>query len=151
MTKDVVVTVLGSQDEEHPIELMVSGSYFYKDDKHYVFYEEQPDESGSVVKNRICFDDKVFEMSKKGAVNSRMTFDSDMMTLTEYQTPYGPINLEIITDHYELRDHEDLMEMDIYYTLSFGDKDSRECHVAVKVESVEHRDKLDTLKRRRVR
>lgn len=150
MTKDVIVTVVGNQDEDNEITLMTQGSYYYKDDKHYVFYEEQAEADSEVVKNRICFDETVFEMRKKGAVNSVMTFDSDNITLTTYQTPYGPIQLEIITNHYELRDKEDIMEMDIYYALSYGDQDSTDCHVHVKVEAQEHHEKHDRLKRRRV-
>lgn len=150
MTKDVIITVVGNQGQDNEVTLMTQGSYYYKDNKHYVFYEEQAEADSEVVKNRICFNETVFEMSKKGAVNSLMTFDSDNITLTTYQTPYGPIQLEIITNHYELRDNDDVMEMDIYYALSFGDKDSTDCHVYVKVEEKQH-EQSDWLKRRRSR
>lgn len=150
MTKDVIITVVGNQNQDNEVTLMTQGAYYNKDNKHYVFYEEQAEADGETVKNRICFDGTVFEMSKKGAINSHMTFDADNITLTTYQTPYGPIQLEIITNHYELRDKKNVMEMDIYYALSFGDKDSTDCHVYVKVEEQKRHEQSDRLKRRRI-
>lgn len=135
MTKDVIVTVVGNQDQENEITLMTQGSYYFKDNKHYVFYEEHADSDSQPVKNRICFDDAVFEMNKKGGVSSTMTFDPENATLTTYQTPYGPIQLTVVTNHYELRSSEDVLEMDIYYALGFGDRDSTDCHVYVKVQA----------------
>lgn len=150
MTKDIIITVVGNQDQDNEVTLMTQGSYYYKDNKHYVFYEEQAEADSETVKNRICFDSTVFEMSKKGAVNSLMTFDADNITLTTYHTPYGPLQLEIITNHYEMREKENVMEMDIYYALSFGDRDSRDCHVYVKVEAQKHHEQSDRLRRRRL-
>ncbi len=135
MTKDVLVTIVGNLQEENEVSLMTQGTYFLKDGKHYVFYEEQMDEESEVVKNRLCFDENVFEMMKKGGVNSVMTFDPENITLTTYMTPYGPFQMEIITNHYELRGTEDTMEMDIYYALALGDQDSSDCHVYVKLEA----------------
>lgn len=135
MTKDVLITIVGNQQQENEISLMTQGSYYLKDGKHYVFYEEQADEESEVIKNRLCFDESSFEMAKKGGINSIMTFDPEQITLTTYHTPYGPFQLEIVTNHYELRDMEDTMEMDIYYALGFGDRDSSDCHVYVKVEA----------------
>lgn len=148
MTKDVIITVVGNQGQDNEVTLMTQGTYYYKDNNHYVFYEEQADADSQAVKNRICFNETAFEMRKKGAVNSLMTFDADKITLTTYMTPYGPIQLEIITNHYELRDKGKIMEMDIYYALSFGDKDSTDCHVYVKVEEQAHYEQSDWLKRR---
>ena len=135
MTKDVLVTIVGNQEQDNEISLMTQGTYYLKDGKHYVFYEEQADAQSEIVKNRLCFDKTVFEMVKKGGLTSTMTFNPEQITLTTYLTPYGPIPLEIVTHHYELRAEEDVMEMDIYYALGYGDQDSTDCHVYVKLEA----------------
>ncbi len=134
MTKDVVITIVGSQSEGE-IELTTVGNYYNKDDKHYVFYEETPDASSIPIKNKLIFDDKSFEMTKKGSVTSTMIFDTEKITQSTYQTPFGPIAMEVVTNAYELKEAEELMEMDIDYSLGLNSLEATPCHVYVKLEA----------------
>ncbi len=140
MTKEVLVTVVGNQNQEDEITLITEGTYYFKDGKHYVFYDEHMDPESEPVKNRICFDEAVFEMSKKGSVNTMMTFDPENITLSSYQTPYGPIQIEVVTKHYALSIDESVFQMDIYYAIAFADKESTDCHVHICVEERHHGD-----------
>ena len=44
MTKDVIIRICGLQagpeTDGEPIEMIVTGEYFYKNNKHYILYEE---------------------------------------------------------------------------------------------------------------
>ena len=44
MTKEVIVTIRGLQNgpqtDGEPIEMMVVGEYFYRNNNHYILYEE---------------------------------------------------------------------------------------------------------------
>ena len=77
MTKDVLITVSGMQFdiEDEPIELVTTGTYYLKNGKHYVLYEEQPEDNGPVTRNLVKFCDGHFEMTKKGGNNSFLLFD----------------------------------------------------------------------------
>lgn len=134
MTNDVVITVIGSQDDGD-ITLTTCGNYYKKAEKHYVFYEEQADADSDIVKDRICFDTKRFEMTKKGAVNSKMIFALDETTCSYYQTPFGPIDIDIITQNYTVEETDEKISITIDYTLSMNKQEASDCHVSVVIEA----------------
>ena len=61
MTRDVLVTISGLQTdvvpredtEDEPIEVVTPASYFYKNGKHYLIYEEVTEGFPGVTKNKI--------------------------------------------------------------------------------------------------
>ena len=57
MTKEVIVTICGLQNgpqtDGEPIEIMVAGEYFFKNNKHYILYEEVMEGETQPIKNRI--------------------------------------------------------------------------------------------------
>lgn len=67
MTKDVLITISGMQFdiEEEPVELVTVGTYYLKNGKHYVLYEEQTEGNGQVTKNIVKFYEGHFEMTKR--------------------------------------------------------------------------------------
>ena len=60
MTKDVLVSISGVQselihpsDENEPIEVITPGTYYYKNGKHYIIFDEMVEEMAETVHNRI--------------------------------------------------------------------------------------------------
>ena len=83
MKKDVLVSISGlhtdmmnPSDEQEPIEVIVPASYYYKNGKHYVMYEEPVEGSlQDVIKNRIKITgEDLLEISKTGATNAHMIY-----------------------------------------------------------------------------
>lgn len=102
MTRDVHITVTGvSLDEsgqETATELTTRGQYFEKDDSRFLLYEEQDPDSGAVVRSTLKIKNHTVELSKSGAVRSRMIFETGKTHRTSYDTPYGSLLLDICTD-----------------------------------------------------
>ncbi len=134
MTNEVVITVVGSQ-EDGDIVLTTCGSYYKKDDMHYVFYQEQADSDSDIVKDKLKFNDTTFEITKRGAINSQMNFKRDDVTCNYYQTPYGPIDIEITTKSYDFKESDSQIDLNVYYSLSLNKQEGVECHVSVKIEA----------------
>ena len=71
MTKDVLIKISGlqvdAQDEGYdnePVEIITAASYYEKNGKHYIFYEELEEGTDCVTKNRITLNPDRVEIQK---------------------------------------------------------------------------------------
>ena len=137
MTKDVLIKVSGVQFDvqDEPIELMVPGNYYMKNDKHYVLFEEQPEDNGPVTKNIVKFDKTFFEMIKKGGNNPYLRFDKDKKNSTVYQTPAGPMQVDVLTHEFSVQEEEEQIAVKVKYALDINYQFVSECEVDFKVQA----------------
>jgi uncharacterized beta-barrel protein YwiB (DUF1934 family) len=137
MTKDVLITISGMQFdiEEKPIELVTVGTYYCKNGKHYVLYEEQTEDNGQVTKNIVKFYDGHFEMTKKGGNNSFLLFDREKKTSTVYQTLAGPIQIDAVTRDLSIAETENELLVNVKYALDINYNFISECEVNFKVQA----------------
>ena len=137
MTKDVLVTISGMQFdiEDEAIELITDGMYYLKNGKHYILYEEQPESSDPVTKNIVKFNDEQFEMTKKGGNNSYLLFNKGQKTSTIYQTPAGPMQINVTTHDFSVTETEKELTVNIKYALDINYNFISECEVNFKVQA----------------
>lgn len=137
MTKDVLITVSGMQFdiEDEPIELVTAGTYYLKNGKHYVLYEEQPEDSGPVTKNLVKFFNGHFEMTKKGGNNSFLLFDVNQKNSNVYNTVAGAIQIDVATHELSIIEKEEEIQVNIKYTLDINYNFVSECEVHFKVRA----------------
>lgn len=137
MKKDVLITISGMQFdiEEKPIELVTVGTYYCKNGKHYVLYEEQTEDNGQVTKNIVKFYDGHFEMTKKGGNNSFLLFDREKKTSTVYQTLAGPIQIDAVTRDLSIAETENELLVNVKYALDINYNFISECEVNFKVQA----------------
>ncbi|MGN1267437.1 MAG: DUF1934 domain-containing protein, partial [Dorea sp.] len=99
MTKEVLLIIAGLhydtfaeevEEGNEPIEVITPATYYLKNGKHYIIYEELVEGIPGSIKNRIKIDeDGKLEMIKKGISNTHMVFEKEKVHMTEYDTPYG--------------------------------------------------------------
>ena len=137
MTKDVLIKVSGVQFDvqDEPIELMVPGNYYMKNDKHYVLFEEQPEDNGPVTRNIVKFDETFFEMTKKGGNTSYLRFDKDKKNSTVYQTPAGTMQVDVLTHEFSVKEEEEQIAVKVKYALDINYQFVSECEVDFKVQA----------------
>lgn len=137
MTKNVLVSVSGTQFDvnEEAIELVVPGTYYEKDGQHYVFYEEQPEENGERIKNRIRFFDGHFEMTKKGGQTSFLMFEENKKTSMVYNTIAGPLQIDSTTHLLTIEESEEEILVNVKYALDINYDFISECSVVLKVQA----------------
>lgn len=137
MTKDVLITISGTQFdvEDEAIELVIPGTYYLKNGKHYVMYEEQPEDNGPITKNLVKFYDGHFELTKRGGNNSFLMFDRDKKTSTVYQTIAGPIQIDTVTHGLSIEEAEDELLVNVKYALDINYNFVSECEVKFKVKA----------------
>lgn len=121
--------------EEKPIELVTVGTYYCKNGKHYVLYEEQTEDNGQVTKNIVKFYDGHFEMTKKGGNNSFLLFDREKKTSTVYQTLAGPIQIDAVPRDLSIAETENELLVNVKYALDINYNFISECEVNFKVQA----------------
>ena len=93
MTRNVIITVTGTHEtdgvRQDPVVTTASGRHFVQNGKHYLLYDELPDGADGVIQNIVKFNGQILEVTKKGALESRMTFEKGKMNVTHYKTPAG--------------------------------------------------------------
>ena len=69
MTKDVIVSISGLQmdaDQAMPLEVITVGSYYYKNGKHYILFDEMSEDGQEQTRNTIKITDNRVDVIKKG-------------------------------------------------------------------------------------
>lgn len=136
MTKEVLLSIAGNQmlDAEHDsIELVTVADYYKRNGHHYVLYEEIPEGEDSVIRNTLKFDESMFEMTKKGGVNAQLLFNPKQSNTTYYDTPVGPMSMNVTTMSYRMAEEEEYIEVFIKYVLDINFSYSSENEIRIRI------------------
>ena len=100
MAKDVLVSVKGTQfidGEKDSVEVITNGTWYEKNGKQYLLYEETYEGMQATTKNTVKISPEIVEVTKKGAVSSKMIYELGKQHMSDYMTPMGLIVLGITT------------------------------------------------------
>ena len=73
------------------------------------------------------------EVRKKGPVQTNMVFETEKQNMTCYQTPYGPIQMDITTTGVNLGEEEELLEIKTEYILGMNGQKVADCQMHIRV------------------
>lgn len=139
MTKEVIITIRGLQDgpqtDGEPIEMITTGEYYYKNNKHYILYEEVMEGEISTTKNRIKVAPGMMELNKSGVVNVNMLFEEHKKSITHYNTPYGCLEMGIDTKQVIMEEEEDCLHVSAAYGLEMNQEFLADCDISITVKS----------------
>ena len=140
MTKDVLIAIRGMQFEgaEDPeaIEVIQKGQYYQKNGSHYLVYEEPVEGSSDRILNRIKFKTDEVQVTKKGAVNTMLSFKQNEKNMTNYATPYGNLIMGINTHQIDLKMNESKLEIHVDYALDINYEFVADCKIAITATSL---------------
>ncbi|MFI3171535.1 MAG: DUF1934 domain-containing protein [Eubacteriales bacterium] len=143
MTREVLIAIAGTQIEEtdsevqdhEAIEIISPATYYFKDGIHYIFFEEVHEGIAGITRNKIVFkENEYLEVIKKGVTNSTMVFHCNETHVTNYETPFGEMQLGVITHklHSKLEEHQ----LDIFavYELAVDCEPYAECEIKLRIQ-----------------
>ena len=137
MTKDVLISISGLQFEvqdDEPIEVVTSGNYYYKNNKHYILYDEYIDDSElEVTKNKMVISDDKISLTKSGPASVNMLFEPGKDTVTYYNTPFGSLVIGLSNSKINAKHEENLIDINIQYDLSINYSHVSNCNICLKV------------------
>ena len=143
MTKDVLISISGLHyrvDEDNgaePLEVITPASYYFKNGKHYVLYDEVVEGIPGTIKNTIKITgDRLFEINKSGIASTRMVFEKDRINMTNYQTPFGDMMVGIHTKDMRVDVQEENIDVHINYALDVNNEPLSECEIKVNIRGL---------------
>lgn len=139
MTEEVLVSVCGVHSAEETgqdeIEVISAGKYYFRNNKHYIMYEESVEDTSEMVQSCIKLQDGKMEVKKKGPLRSEMLFERGKKNASLYHTPFGTMTAAVDVSSFEFRESEDLIEAQVEYSLEMNFEHVADCSIRVKVMS----------------
>ena len=142
MTKDVLINISGlhmdvnnveSEDEE-AIEVLSPGTYYYKNGKHYVFFEEVMEGVPGVTKSQIRWQGEDFlEVSKKGISNMHLVFEKNQKSRCFYNTPFGQLNLGLFMTEMKVEESDEEIKIQADSSLEVNFELVSDCRINIHV------------------
>ena len=141
MTKDVLVRIYGVQQESggdgrepEPIEVITPGTYYYKNGKHYILYEEILEDALETVRNRVKISGKdSLEITKTGATNAHMIFEKNKENFTYYQTAFGQMLMGVNTRDVEIQVSQEDIRVRVDYRLDINHEALADCQIRMRI------------------
>ena len=123
MAKDVLVSVKGTQfidGEKDTVEVITSGTWYEKNGKQYLLYEETYEGMQVTTKNTVKITPEIVEVTKKGAISSRMVYELGKQHMSDYTTPMGLIVLGITTKDIFVEADQDKLHLELKYAMEMN-------------------------------
>ena len=143
MTKDVLVTISGLQfmeDDNDSVEMITSGSYYKRNGKHYILYDEVQEGFEGVTKNTIKIAQDTMDITKKGITNVHMMFEKNKKNVTYYYTPFGSLLVGIDAKKVDVTESEDNIDIKVKYNLEMNYEHLAECEITMNIHSKNAKD-----------
>ncbi|MBQ8627467.1 MAG: DUF1934 domain-containing protein [Agathobacter sp.] len=139
MTKEVIITICGLQAgpdaDGEPIEMITTGEYYYKNNKHYILYEEVMEGETATNKNRIKIAPGSMELTKSGLVSVHMLFEENQKNVTHYHTPYGTLLMGIDAKKVDIVETENEINVAVDYALELNQEHAADCDIKINIKS----------------
>ena len=138
MTKDVLVSIKGTRffgEEDDTVEIITAGTYYEKNKRQYILYDEALEGVEEVTHNIIKIGENRVEVIKRGMVESRMTFESGKKHKANYLTPLGLILLGITTSALDVKEEESAISLHMEYSLEMNGEYVSSCETDITATS----------------
>ncbi len=140
MEKDVFVTIKGmhtTNEEADDTEILIPGEYYFRNDKHFICYEEVSEPTGEKSKSVMKLGGDVVELTKRCTNAARLIFEKDKKNYSLYGTGVGDLYLGVETKDIQMVMSEDNRRIDvkISYSLEINEQKISDCEVNIVVSS----------------
>lgn len=140
MNKDVRVCIKGlhsNGDEPSDVGIDVNGTYYYKDGRHYVCFEENfqngSENSHSILKMRP----DMIELIRRGHGATHLYFETGKLNHTYYSTIMGKLFIGVDTSCIDLQVTDKVIKARIEYELIMDEIKALDCIVEIEITSGE--------------
>ena len=124
MSNKVIISVISEivGEEDNKIELLTLGSFYKKDEKYYVVYDETEISGMKGTKTTFKISPDKFSLIRMGTTNTKMEFEPNIESMSLYNTPYGVIEIEIKTNVLDINVNDNGGDVKINYDMTIGNE-----------------------------
>lgn len=127
-------SVSGMADgEPDEIEVVNVAEYYYRNNTHFVVYEEILEGTDAPTRNLVKIGKESVEITRKGEVNTRMHFETGKCDQTTYYTPQGQIQMGMDTHRIHLTEGEKEILTQISYSMLVNYQPVADCEICLKI------------------
>ncbi len=140
MTKDILVSIKGLQipeesQEEEQLEVITNGSYFQRNGKHYIKYDEVVEGMEGSIQNLIKINRDSLEVTKRGLSNVHMIFEAHKKNVTYYDTPFGNLLVGIAATNIDVKEEKERIDVQVDYALEINYQHMADCTISMNIKS----------------
>lgn len=139
MTKEILLSIKGLQfledNNEDEIEVITTGTYFQKDGRHYIKYDEVMEGLEGKIQNLIKINKKSMEVTKRGLSNVHMVFEENKRNVTYYDTPFGNLLVGIAATNIDLNESKDIIDVKVNYALEVNYEHLADCTISMNIQA----------------
>lgn len=130
---------INGDGEKQIMETKSEGQLSERNGVLYVLYTESMDESGTgisaKVKNLLKIENRPVrvELKKSGAVSWKMIFEQGKKHRSEYETPYGALEIGVDTAEAKLEKGQEKTSLQLMYTLFIQGEKQAACRLEIEI------------------
>ncbi len=119
MDKNIIISLKGIQngDKDDPIELVTVGEYYYKDNKHFITYEESEMTGMEGTTTTLTIEGEKVTLMRSGKNNTQLIFEEGQRHINCYETPYGSLSVGVRANDVKVSLGEEGGEVSAQYEL----------------------------------
>jgi len=143
MTKDVLISISGlhmelfegvTEDGEELVEIVTPASYYKKNGKHYILYDEIIEGIPGTIQNKVKISGTdTLEIMKSGLSNAHMIFEKNKKNLTYYETPFGQMLVAVNTKKMEVTVTDQRIDVLVDYELDINHEPLADCKIRMNI------------------
>lgn len=140
MTKEVLIRISGLRimdGDQEDVEVITKGEYYWRNGKHYVFYDEVVEGFEGSIRNMVKITPEMMEIRKQGITSTNMIFEQGQKKMARYITPMGEMTVEIGTRRIEVETQEDSLKVSVSYGLDINYQHVSDCSICLDVSSLD--------------
>ncbi len=107
-----------AEGEETVTQTSLQAEYYERENGFYLLYQEPLDGNGSMTAGSMKLKGSVLEITKRGAVRTRMVFEAGCEYLTDYATPYGCLRMGLRTERMDCQRQGSTWQLRTEYSLT---------------------------------
>lgn len=137
MKKNVKIFIKGmhaGEDTNSDVGSMMEGTYYYKEDKHYIFYEEKSSDGAEQSNNILKIKKNEVELIRKGYSATHLYFEEGKLNNTYYDTIIGKLFVGVDTKSVHIEETDSSIRVKIEYSLLMDDEKVSDCVVDIEVK-----------------
>lgn len=117
-----LTTIQQYEDHDNKEEMMIEGVVAERGGSEYITFKQFDPNYNVTIGNMVKIKNGVVTVKRSGAIESTMVFDKEKPYTTQYETPYGQLDIYVTTREVESQIVQDSVKLKISYEMMMQGK-----------------------------
>lgn len=144
MTKDILLTISGVHSDPKqagtegtdPVTLRTNAKYYYKNNRHYVLYDELQ-EDNSISHNTLVFKEDYMSLVKRGDIDARILVEPGKCNTNTYATGAGNLQISMEGEKVLVEEEVNQIRALASYKMRINDEHVADCELSLLLSAKE--------------